>query len=212
MLNEQQKRVWLSWEKFLNPSKLKQNLVEASIFLAAYEILRNSVEGRLRDFYCIDAEEGKESASCKSKVVALHPKDRFHASLLWFRQNEALNDLDIEAVAAIRRHRNAIAHELPSFIARHEYKVDRTHLGALAAVIAKVDRWWVRECEPPLDENLEEIDVSEVPDEEIHSGNMIMLDLILSVFDGDETLLLELYRDVSMLEVEAGKETTEPSS
>lgn len=208
MQSEQQRRAWLSWEKFLNPDSLKQNLVEASIFLAAYEIFRNSVEVRLRDFYCINVEEGKESASYKRKVVALHPKDKLHASLLWFEQQGALNDFDMEAVAAIRKQRNAIAHELPSFIANHEYRVDRALLVKLAAVVAKADRWWVR-YDPPLDDNLEEIDVSEVPDDEIHSGNMIMLNLILSVFDGDENLLRELHREVSNL-AETGNEATEP--
>jgi hypothetical protein len=210
MQREQQRRAWLSWEKFLNPDSLKQNLVEASIFLAAYEILRNSVEVRLREFYCIDAEEGKESASYKSKVVALHPKDKLHASVLWFAQRGALDDLDLEAVAAIRRHRNAIAHELPSFIADHEYIVDRALLVKLAAVVAKADRWWVR-YDTPVDDNLDEIDVSEVPDDEIHSGNMIMLDLILSVFDGDDRLLRTLHKEVSTFGIETAN-ATDPST
>lgn len=40
-----------SWERFLNPETLRSNLIVASIFLAAYEILRQSIIERIRDFY-----------------------------------------------------------------------------------------------------------------------------------------------------------------
>ncbi len=194
-MNAQQREAWLSWEKFLNPQTLKQNLVEASIFISAYEILKNSVETRLRGFYCIGAEEGKESVAYKRKVKELH-KDRLHASLLWFKQNGAIDDLDLEAADIIRQHRNSIAHELPNFVALHGIQVNRELILRLSDLVAKVDRWWIRNCDPPVDDNLEDVDLSALPDNEIQSGNMMMLHLMLTVFDGDESLLRELHNAV----------------
>ncbi len=208
MQTDRQGSAWLSWEKFLNPSKLKQNLVEASIFLTAYEILRSSIEVRLRGFFSFDAVEGTEGAAAYNRNVAvLHPRDPFHASCLWFKQNGVLNDGDIEVISSIRRHRNAIAHELPSFIARDERRVECELLVQLTAVVSRIDRWWIREYEPPFDENLEEMDLSVMPDEKVHSGNMIMLDLILSLLDGDESLLRELHTAVLNLALRHGDES-----
>jgi hypothetical protein len=32
-----------AWEKFLDPQKLKQSLIEASIFITAYELLKEEI-------------------------------------------------------------------------------------------------------------------------------------------------------------------------
>ena len=41
--NKHQKKARESWLKFLNPDSLRTNLLLASLYLSAYEILRNSI-------------------------------------------------------------------------------------------------------------------------------------------------------------------------
>jgi hypothetical protein len=39
-----------NWESFLNPEKLKQNLIRASIFISTYEVLKSRIVDEIRDF------------------------------------------------------------------------------------------------------------------------------------------------------------------
>ncbi|MEL6358184.1 MAG: hypothetical protein AAFQ37_14775 [Bacteroidota bacterium] len=52
-----------SWEKFLNPSVVRSNLITASLFLTAYELLQDSVVARIRDFFSVDFDENGGIAS-----------------------------------------------------------------------------------------------------------------------------------------------------
>jgi hypothetical protein len=39
------------WEAFLDPDVLRGKLISASIYIAAYEMLKESIVGRIRNFY-----------------------------------------------------------------------------------------------------------------------------------------------------------------
>lgn len=40
-----------SWENFLNPEVLRPNLIMASLYIAAFEMLKDTIVERIRDFY-----------------------------------------------------------------------------------------------------------------------------------------------------------------
>ena len=40
-----------SWERFLNPDSLRANLVTGSLYITAFEMLKDSIIERIRDFY-----------------------------------------------------------------------------------------------------------------------------------------------------------------
>jgi len=40
-----------SWERFLNPQSLRANLVVGSLFIAAFEMLKDSIIDHIRDFF-----------------------------------------------------------------------------------------------------------------------------------------------------------------
>ncbi len=40
-----------SWERFLDPDSLRSNLIIASIFITAYEMLEDSIVDRIRTFF-----------------------------------------------------------------------------------------------------------------------------------------------------------------
>ena len=101
---------------------LLHNLILCSLYLAAYELLKSSVIDHLKNFFSDCSQDGKRQLGQDygKHVSVLNPKDSFHASCLWFKQNGALNDDDLAELERIRKHRNAIAHELPSFISAVE--------------------------------------------------------------------------------------------
>jgi hypothetical protein len=72
-----------NWDKFSNPESLKSNLITASLYLAAYEILRASVIDSIRDFFtCGFNDDGDVvSKNIKTKYCRLtrvHPEHHFY--------------------------------------------------------------------------------------------------------------------------------------
>jgi hypothetical protein len=116
--------VFNSYTSYLNPEMLKRNLVQCSLFLTGFEVLKHSMVDRLRGYYShewhLDEVTGKmnEIASnrYKENVLLLHKKDEFQACCLWFQKSGALTGDDMERISEIRKHRNYIAHEITKVI------------------------------------------------------------------------------------------------
>jgi len=118
-----------NWEKFLNPAKLTQNLLHASLHLAADERGKHGVIDKLRDFYAhpwrreVTGEVRSVSSEAdKQAGTASSPKDEFRAGCLWFAKRGAIDQNDLNQIETIRTHRNSIAHELPKYVS----SADRT--------------------------------------------------------------------------------------
>jgi hypothetical protein len=137
-------RTHRNWDKFSNPESLKSNLITASLYLAAYEILRASVIDSIRDFFACEFNENGEAVHNKyqDKVLSLD-KSPLRASLLWLKGMSAINESDVELIDNIRKHRNELAHDLPKFITNVNNKINVDLLGSIYELTAKVDRWWI---------------------------------------------------------------------
>jgi hypothetical protein len=44
-------KVRQAWEDFLNPEVTRNRLLAASVYIAAFEALKDSIVGRIRDFF-----------------------------------------------------------------------------------------------------------------------------------------------------------------
>ncbi len=178
-MDEQRDKAMRGWAKFLNPDTLRGNLITASIFLTAYEMLRASVIDRIRDFFTHGFDESGWviSDEYKTKVLALD-KSPLRASLLWLKGMSAIDDADMANVDAVREHRNELAHDLPKFLGTVDAEINLRLLGTLYDLVTKIDRWWVREVELTIDPDR---DGREVADEDIISGTMLSLGLMLRI-------------------------------
>lgn len=194
-------RVKESWDKLLNPKSLKDNLINSSLFLSAYEIMKSTIIEKPKDFFTtswhIDQNtgelKGEKSRSYKEKVISLYKKDEFHACCLWFYNHGVLNDDDLERIKLIRRHRNEIAHELPKFLADANHNVDRNILNDLYRIVRVIEFWWIKEIEVPTNPDLTIEDYEKLDLDNTHGGNTLFLSLILSVYDGDDSSLEQVY-------------------
>lgn len=168
-----------SWEKFLNPSSLRSNLITASLFLTAYELLQDSVVARIRDFFSVDFEEngGIASEDYKEKVLSLD-RSRLKASLLWLREVDALSDADIALVDDIRIHRNEIAHELPKLVMTADAEIDIKLLRSIYKLIEKIEFWWIRNVDIPTDP---ELFGQQIDDADIMPGRVICMNMLIRV-------------------------------
>lgn len=175
-----------SWKKFLNSQNLRSNLISASMYLTAWESLESAVIDQLRGFYSIGYEE--DDWVCgeryRSQVLVRH-KSPFRASLLWFLEMNAVNQEDLEIADRIREHRNEIAHRLPEFIFSTEKQIDLELFRSLIALVAKVDKWWIREIEVPTNPDFDNAELTEDDYAKAMSGRMIMLNLMITLATGD---------------------------
>lgn len=175
------------WLKFLNPPTLRENLIRASLFLTAWETLKSAVVDHVKGFFAVGWDDAGEHASpeYQAKVLSLD-KSPLTASLLWFKQMGAITDTDIALVDRLRQHRNELAHDLPKFLATVEYEVNVNLLRELVALVAKVDRWWIREIEMPISGDYTAEQVAAIPDSEITSGRMMLMQMLLQVATGND--------------------------
>lgn len=184
-MTDRGKGAFLSWAKFLNPETLRDNLIAASIFLSAYEMLCASIIDQIRDFYSFGFDEDGAivDEAYRNKVLALH-KSRLQASMLWLRENSVISDADLDLLDAIRKHRNELAHELPKFISEDDANINIRLLGAICELVTKIDRWWIREVEVPTNPDFDGCDVRV---EDILSGRMLFIQMMVQIASGEDS-------------------------
>jgi hypothetical protein len=187
--------VLASWDKLLNPAQLKRSLSQASVFVMAYELLKQSIIEKLQRFFpeLMDERGLKIVSRYKEEVLDLHPKDVFHASCLWFRNSGALGDDDLAVIQQIRNHRNEVVHELPNYVMTAYSKISADLLLAIAEQLAKVDQWWIRNIEIPITPEFDEKRVKGADFEDVQSFGMIFTRIILAVFLEDDAYLDRQY-------------------
>ena len=110
-------KIQASWERFLNPETLRQNLIVASMFIAAFEILKDNIVDRIKHFYITGFDQTGWRIDPKYEAEVLRRnRSPVFASLSWLHEHEAINKQDIKAFEKVRNCRNEIAHELPRML------------------------------------------------------------------------------------------------
>jgi hypothetical protein len=202
MKNDDVQKAVSGWEKLLNPEVLKTNLMFVATFLAAYEMLKNDcLVERVRSFYTHGFDEnGLRISPDYQTRVRDRDKSLMKASALWFEDLGAITQDDLNLLDRLREYRNEIAHNLTKIIlsSEGEFKIDL--FSSMLLLIKKIDIYWIRNVEMDCDENLIGREIS---DDEISSGNMIVLHLLMQAAFGDKSKAKDFYdRFKSGLEID----------
>lgn len=194
MAISESKQAYQNWAKFLEPESLKSNLIIASMYLAAFELLKSSVIERIRNFFTYEFNEhgGVVSEDYKDKVLSLD-KSPLRASLLWLKEMSAICDADIELIDNIRKHRNELAHELPKFIGIGNSEININLLVSLYELVAKIDHWWIKEID--LSTN-SDFDGQEVTNADIQSGLVLCMQMMTKIaLDEDASEIWNIFQN-----------------
>lgn len=187
------------WEQLLTPTAMQERLISVSLYITAFELLKQSIVGRLRDFYIagLDKKGDIFEKEYDADVLARN-KSPLYASLNWLSENEAVDQSDLQSFERIKITRNCIAHELPSLvIGGKDFKhVERFH--ELVALLRKIEIWWVVNVEIPVNPDF---DGKEIDEEGIVPGPVLMIQMMLEVLSGNDELLRH-YRDGSNAKTE----------
>ncbi|MEN8426900.1 DUF4145 domain-containing protein [Acinetobacter schindleri] len=179
------------WESFLNPEVFKDRLINISMYITIYEMLKDSIINRLKDFYImtlIGARDLEGEEEYRSKVLSRR-KNHLYASISWLIEHEVINEVDKENIEALKNYRNYLAHEMSDIVFNGEIKDLMKNFLCAYQLVHKIENWWIINFEMAInpdftDANLEDIDI-----DNIQSGKKLMIDMALSVLSGSEELL-----------------------
>ncbi|MGZ8874651.1 MAG: hypothetical protein ACXW1E_08020 [Halobacteriota archaeon] len=174
-----------SWEKLTNPDVLRENLLSASVFISAYEMCREFIVSKPKDFFTDNwGVDGETLSEEYSDDVMSFDKSPLKASLLWFKEQGAIDDLGIEQFDQARRHRNEIAHNLPMFISDPSHEVNGKIFSSLLEVTHKIGVFWVINYELSLSPDYEG---QEVDEDGIQIGTIMMINMMKQIAFGQES-------------------------
>ena len=97
-----------------NQTDMLDALAYAGLVLVSFELVRSLIVRPIKDFYQgITFGPEMPFVSYENDVLSRH-KNEFEACLLYLKDfMQAIDAADVEAIQALRRHRNDLAHNLP---------------------------------------------------------------------------------------------------
>jgi len=186
MKNDTQK----SWEKFLNPESLRSNIKLISLFICIFEMFKDGMIEKPRMLFAnmerFDVEQGEivyEVSDGYKKEVLSKSKYLDEATLIWFKDNDGIDDVDIEKYHKIRKYRNELTHNMVEFLTLHNKEFDENILNDLIDLYSKIEKWWFKYFELSIQPEI-------LPDgadpDEVIPGPMLTIRLMLEIALGAE--------------------------
>jgi hypothetical protein len=158
-------KIKASWERVLHPETLKTNIITASIFSMAFEMLKSSIIEKIEGFFINGFDENGMIASpeYKEKVLSLN-RSQLYASLKWLQDIDAIDDEDLKKFEHIKRCRNTLAHEMLTFTSSGvEFDVAEA-FEEMISLLRKIEIWWFENFEMAIDPEAypEDLDLDQV--------------------------------------------------
>jgi len=173
-----------SWERFLNPESLRGNLILASLYIATFEILKNSIIGRIKDFYSAGFDEnGKIIDHRYESEVLTKNRSLVYASLMWLKDSNVINDEDIALFNRVKEFRNAVAHEIARMLSEGLPSEFPERFSEMGHLLNKIEIWWIINVEITTDPNLFDQGIEE---SEIIPGPIASLKMMINIALGSE--------------------------
>lgn len=184
-LTSTERKGFETFETIFNPERIRSKLLLASLYLTAFEMLRNSIVERIKNFFVFYPGKGENAEQIRTSMlneykqeVGAKYSDRDNFKLIpsckWLQKNGVLSEEDIDEIKKIRDHRNSLAHELPELILSEDDVIVNLELFMhIREILRKVEVFWIR-----VDMDIKGID-EDVSDEDISGGESI-LDLIIN--------------------------------
>lgn len=163
-------------EAKLRPETIATNVITASLYLTAYELLKSAIIDDTKSFFQNNFVNGDwvTSPEYETKVKAMED-DVFKASCMFLQSMSVLTSADIEELRSLRAERNKIAHELPAILLSPEKSIDVQLFHRVYHYLALIGRFWAR-----VDMDIQDDPrLADVKDEEITPGRMAGLMLVM---------------------------------
>lgn len=141
---------------FFDKNYLRVNIDFIAIYTIVFEELRRFILDKPLWFFADEYHfsDGTlhpiENKSYKEKVLALHKKDRFMASLQWFKNMGALSESEAETVVKARTSRGEFIHNTINSILKGISPEENGKIFAeILGIYFTLDQWWIENIELP---------------------------------------------------------------
>lgn len=177
-------KVKASWARTLHPETLKTNIITASIFSMAFEMLKSSIIEKIEGFFTNGFNENGMivSPEYKEKVLTLN-RSPLYASLKWLQNMDAIDDKDLERFEHIKKCRNTLAHEMLTFASSGvDFDVAEA-FEEMIGLLRKIEIWWFENLEMAINPEAypEDLDL-----EQVVPGPVWSLQMLIDVALGPE--------------------------
>jgi hypothetical protein len=186
-------------EKITNQTLIKRNLLVASLFVTSFEMLKTSVQDRIQGFLCFNSSFNSEgeleyeiSDDYKNQVLErfIPNIDRrkyrdyhlFYSSCLWLKDNNFINQSEINELEKIRKHRNLISHNPLKLLVDDNININVSLLKKSQELLTKIEKRWIIEFEIPVNPDF---DGHEIDESQVQSGTSIFLDYLMEIADDE---------------------------
>ena len=178
-------KVRRSWEEFLNPEITRPRLIAASIYIAGFESLKDSLVGRIRGFFWNGFDKSGEKIDPKYQSdVLTRNRSPVYASLDWLKELNAIDDNDSRTFERVKSCRNVLAHKLFSLLGSEGLPDDFEQcFGNMVALLRKIEVWWITYFQIPTNPNY---DGKEIDEDGIVPGRVTGMQLLMDIALGDK--------------------------
>ena len=169
--------------KLFDQKTLNSNLNAISLYITAFELLKTSVIDAVTNIL-VWLPDDLEQQRLFAVETGIPYDQRYERGMVpcanWLKRGEVITEMDVDNLRLIRSHRNDLVHELPKYLIYSGADVQHLLLQQARNLIMKIDVWSARNDVLFSLSGYEEIDITEIPDTEIKSGRLIILDYIIS--------------------------------
>ncbi|MCJ8145335.1 hypothetical protein MKI79_00105 [Acinetobacter sp. A3.8] len=176
-------KIYKDWMKFLDPEEVKFQLISASLYLTAYDLLIDCIIQKIKSFYTNGFDESGWilDTEYETQVRELYRKDIIIASLIWLEKNGVISKDDIQNVKYFKIHRNELAHELSKMISDSGKRTKTEYIGQIRDLYFKIQKWWFVEFEMTINPELSNVDPNELDYEEVLSFIMMPMNYMVDI-------------------------------
>jgi hypothetical protein len=176
MMNED---IQKQWRNLLDPNLLRDNLKAASLYITAFEILKESIISRLRNFFSRwSTDEGFKPTQDYQSHVLSRNRSPLYASLAWLEEMGAISPNDLIDFEQIKHLRNELAHQMTHYLSEGIDEAFFETFSLMFNFLDKVDTWWIINFEVPTNSDY---DGETIEEKDVFSGQVLLLQMMLEV-------------------------------
>lgn len=189
-----EKKIQESWERFLHPHALRTNLAVASLYIAAFEMLKETIIERAKEFFCCGFDESGiiTTPRYQEKVLSKN-RSRLYASFQWLKEQEVIDDNDVAKFEQIKEIRNQLAHEIPRLLTDGLPESWPSRFSDLISLVGKIEHWWIVNIEIPTNPDFGPED--EIDESGIVSGKIMILRMMIDIALGTDEESTQYYKE-----------------
>lgn len=184
MENSMKNKTNHSWERFLNPESLRANLIVGSLFITAFEMLKDSMIDHIKSFFSTGFNQSGLiiGEKYKTEVLSLN-RSPLYASMEWLKKMSVIDDNDIKEFEKIKKCRNELAHEFANYLSTGPVIDPLPIFPSMIELLSKIEKWWIINVEIPTNPDM---DGKEIEEEDIIPGPIMTMRLLIDIALGSE--------------------------